>query len=263
MSAVSRWRRCAAVGGVVLPLLLVLATAPSSASSGRAGPAGIRPRLHAAAANGARDAGEADEILAAAMRSAIRTAPATSVSSAAFLAALRQARALGQVGGAWQEVTTVPYNSDAVAYRDPVWSNSSGGSGLVSGRATGIAFDRGAVYLATADGGVWKSTDRGASWRPVFDDQVKLSIGAIAVNPADHSIWVGTGEANTNYEAYNGAGIFRSADGGASWRLVGNRLDQSLSPASPSTAAAASTPPPAAGCSSATPATSPRPGRWC
>jgi photosystem II stability/assembly factor-like uncharacterized protein len=229
MFVLRRWRRGALVGGALIPLVLLLAAVPGSASPRRAAPAGLRYRVQAAPNDEPHEAGESGEILAAAqMRAAIRTAPATAVSSAAFRAALAQARALGQVGDAWQEVTSVPYNSDAVNYRDPVWSNSSGGAGLVSGRATGIAFDRGAVYLATADGGVWKTTNRGRSWRPVFDRQVKLSIGAIAVNPADHSIWVGTGEANTNFEAYNGAGIYRSADGGASWRLVGNRLDQSL-----------------------------------
>ena len=48
-----------------------------------------------------------------------------------------------------------------------------------------------------------------------------LSIGSIAVNPADHSVWVGTGEANTNADSYGGQGVFRTSNGGASWSRVG------------------------------------------
>jgi len=75
---------------------------------------------------------------------------------------------------------------------------------------------------------VWKSTDQGAHWTPIFDQQSRLSIGAIAINPADHSIWVGTGEANTAFENYAGDGIYRSGNGGNTWKLVGNHLDNSL-----------------------------------
>ena len=73
---------------------------------------------------------------------------------------------------------------------------------------------------------MWKSTDKGAHWTPIFDQQNRLSIGAIAIDPADHSIWVGTGEANTAFENYAGDGIYRSADGGQTWQVVGNQLEQ-------------------------------------
>jgi hypothetical protein len=105
-----------------------------------------------------------------------------------------------------------------------VWSNSSGGAGLVAGRTTALAADRGVLYAGGAAGGVWRSADGGARWTPVFDQQNDLSIGAIAVDPADHSVWVGTGEANTNQDSYTGDGVFRSANGGRSWQLVGNTL---------------------------------------
>src|SRR5205814_890288 len=61
----------------------------------------------------------------------------------------------------------------------------------------------------------------GATWAPLFDDQATLSIGAVAVNPADHSVWVGTGEANTSSDSYAGVGVLRSTDGGATWTQVG------------------------------------------
>jgi ligand-binding sensor domain-containing protein len=59
---------------------------------------------------------------------------------------------------------------------------------------------------------------------PVFDPQSNLSIGALAVDPADHSIWVGTGEPNTSQDSYGGNGVFRSTDYGKTWQLVGNAL---------------------------------------
>ena len=125
------------------------------------------------------------------------------------------------VGGSWTEVTDQPYENDDPDYRDPVWSNSGAGWGLVSGRSTAIAVDGDAIYAGMADGGVWKSTDDGADWTPLLDDAPTLSIGAVSVNPADHSIWVGTGEANTSSDSYAGIGVLRSTDGGATWSLVG------------------------------------------
>ena len=158
----------------------------------------------------------------------MRTAPAATVSSEAFRAAAAQAAALPQAAGRWTELTDKPYDADARHYRDPFWSNSSGGWGLVSGRMTSLAVDGDTVYAGAADGGVWRSTDKGAHWTPLFDDQRRLSIGALAVDPADHSLWVGTGEANTAFENYAGDGIYRSADRGATWQLVGGPLDNSL-----------------------------------
>src|SRR5207244_3923606 len=108
------------------------------------------------------------------------------------------------VGGAWSEVTNKKYDSDAHGYRDPVFSNSGGGAGLVSGRVTALAADGATLYMGSAGGGVWKTTDRGSTWTPLTDDAPTLSTGALAVNPADRSLWVGTGEANTNADSYAG-----------------------------------------------------------
>lgn len=213
-------------------------TSAASAGSSRAnGPTGltrhVNPHSAAASASGieGEGGGEARELIDRAQQyAAVRTAPGVSVSAEAFQAATRQARALPLplARGAWRELTDLPYNSDAKDYRDPFWSNSSAGWGLVSGRMTALTSDGNVIYAGAADGGVWKSADRGAHWKPLFDDQTRLSVGAIAVNPADHSIWVGTGEANSAFENYAGDGIYRSADGGRTWRLVGNRLANSL-----------------------------------
>src|SRR5205814_10224729 len=67
---------------------------------------------------------------------ASRVAPGTEVPAGAFAAARQQATALATTRGSWSEITNQPYDSDSTAYRDPVFSNSGGGSGLVTGRMT-------------------------------------------------------------------------------------------------------------------------------
>jgi hypothetical protein len=77
------------------------------------------------------------------------------------------------------------------------------------------------VWVGAADGGVWKSTDAGKSWSPKFDHQGTLAIGGIAVDPADpNRVYVGTGEANTNADAYYGNGMYVTDDGGKRWTHV-------------------------------------------
>ncbi|HEY4854590.1 MAG TPA: hypothetical protein VII22_27700 [Streptosporangiaceae bacterium] len=226
-----------AAGSVIALTTLVSMLPASATSTPNPGPAGLLPALHSTinpkanvkAAASTDSGGESDAILSgAAQFAAVRTAPATSVSSAAFTAAAAQASQLSLTGGGWREVTNQPYNSDAVGYRDPVWSNSSGGSGLVSGRMTALAIDGGTIYAGAAGGGVWRSTNGGRNWTPVFDRQNNLSIGALAINPADHSVWVGTGEPNTSQDSYSGNGVYRSDDHGRTWQLVGDSLPNHL-----------------------------------
>jgi len=151
-----------------------------------------------------------------------RAAPGLAVPGAAYSAAQAQAAKLGVTGGAWSQLTNQPTDTEPAGYNDPIWSNLGAGfSNNVAGRITALAVDGATIYAGAADGGVWKSTDGGANWTPIFDQMPTLSIGALAVNPADHSLWVGTGEANTNADSYFGQGVFRSADGGASFALVG------------------------------------------
>ena len=165
-----------------------------------------------------------DEISDSAIeRAASRVAPGTEVPAGAYAAARLAIASLPQTGGAWSEVTSKPYDSDDHAYRDPVFSNSGGGAGLVTGRMTALAVQaNGTVWAGAADGGVWKSSNAGTTWTATFDSQPTLSIGAIAIDPSNDSVWVGTGENNTAFENYRGAGVFRSTNGGASWSLVGD-----------------------------------------
>jgi hypothetical protein len=152
-----------------------------------------------------------------------RTAPAGFVTGQALVAAAQQAASLPKTGGSWQEFTNEPYNAQPSNYTDPVWSNIGAGFSLVGGRVTALTTTADGTWFAgTADGGVWRSSDQGQNWTPVFDSMPTLSIGALAVNPADGSLWVGTGEANTSQDSYAGTGVYRSTDDGGTWQRVGD-----------------------------------------
>lgn len=139
-----------------------------------------------------------------------RTAPGI-VLPGAYLAAFTSLQALPTYGRtAWQEVTTRPYDSDDARYRDPNFSNSSGGSGLVAGRITGLAVGGGYIYAGGADGGVFRSTNGGATWTPLTDELPTLSVGDLAFAP-DGALWLATGEGNTGATSYVGSGVYRLA----------------------------------------------------
>lgn len=78
------------------------------------------------------------------------------------------------------------------------------------------------IYIGTASGGVWKSTNAGLSWLPLFDKQPIQSIGSIAIQQSNPDvIWAGTGEGNPRNSHSSGAGIYKSIDGGRTWELKG------------------------------------------
>ncbi|HZW10000.1 MAG TPA: GC-type dockerin domain-anchored protein [Phycisphaerales bacterium] len=128
-------------------------------------------------------------------------------STGAWIAAAIVAPSLAPPGAAqdWQELGPAPINS------------SGGYSGRISAIACS-ATDPNLYYVGGADGGVWKTLDGGATWTPLTDRMPTTSTGAIAVDPTDDRVvYVGTGEANYANHSRYGLGVYRSADGGASW----------------------------------------------
>ncbi|MBS1914005.1 MAG: hypothetical protein JST22_18605 [Bacteroidetes bacterium] len=95
----------------------------------------------------------------------------------------------------------------------------------LGGRITAVAVhpgDGSTLWAGAADGGVWKSTDRGASWTPTMDFENAIAVGALAVDPGDPNVvYAGTGETAMNVDTYGGAGIFKSTDAGGSWHTSG------------------------------------------
>lgn len=96
---------------------------------------------------------------------------------------------------------------------------------LVTGRVTSIAIDptdRNTIYVGTAQGGVWRSIDRGDHWSAMSDNEASLAIGALTIDPNDHNtVYAATGEGNFSGDSYYGAGVLRSSNGGASWTRLG------------------------------------------
>src|SRR5688572_8253676 len=77
-------------------------------------------------------------------------------------------------------------------------------------------------FVGTAAGGIWKTTNGGVTFRPVFDDYPVVSMGALAIAPSDtQQVWAGTGEPNSRNTIEPGQGIYKSVDGGLTWKLMG------------------------------------------
>ena len=95
----------------------------------------------------------------------------------------------------------------------------------MSGRVTTIDVDLSnpeIIYAGTASGGVWRSESGGIKWAPIFDEAPIQSIGALTINQKNpDEIWVGTGEGNPRNSQNSGEGIYKSIDGGKTWKLMG------------------------------------------
>jgi photosystem II stability/assembly factor-like uncharacterized protein len=95
--------------------------------------------------------------------------------------------------------------------------------------AAGVPDQPHTFYMGVVNGGVWKTTDAGRTWFPIFDDQPTGSVGAIAIAPSDPNvIYVGSGEGLQRPDLSTGNGIYRSSDGGRSWTHLGLRDGQQI-----------------------------------
>jgi hypothetical protein len=145
-----------------------------------------------------------------------RLAPYGSVAAGQLSSSLGNFRTLTSNGGTWSELTNLPYDADDPNYRDPEFSNSSGGSGFVAGRMTGLAAGDGYLFAGGANGGVFRKklnnlgdpSDDGA-WEPISDGILSLSTGDLEYH--DGALWYATGEANTGGTSYVGAGMFHNS----------------------------------------------------
>lgn len=121
---------------------------------------------------------------------------------------------------AYKQHETLSQNSP---YKNLQWRQT--GPNYISGRVTdvwGIPGNKNVMYAALATSGLWKTTDAGLSWQPLFDKQPTLNMGTMAIAQNNHNIlYAGTGEANIFRASLPGMGMFKSTDAGKSWTHIG------------------------------------------
>jgi hypothetical protein len=120
---------------------------------------------------------------------------------------------------------------DATVFERLEWRSI--GPAIMGGRTTdieGVPGKPSLVYVATASGGLWKTTNGGVSWTPIFERQNTISIGDMAIDPNNPDvIWVGTGESNVRNSVSFGDGVYKSTDGGKTWQHVGLKDSERVS----------------------------------
>ena len=106
------------------------------------------------------------------------------------------------------------------------------GPALTSGRIGDIAVhprDKQTWYVGVASGGVWKTTNAGTTWTPIFDNEASYSIGTVVIDVKNPNVvWVGTGENNAQRSVSYGDGVYKSVDGGRSWQNVGLKQSEHI-----------------------------------
>jgi len=143
----------------------------------------------------------------------------------------------GQAGPAAK--TTPPvFDADSARLAELPWRSI--GPAVTSGRVVDFAVPEGPesqigrrlgelFYVASASGGVWKTTNGGTTWESIFDHQASASIGDIAVAPSNPDIiWVGTGEANNQRSSSWGDGVYKSENGGKTWKNMGLKRSEHI-----------------------------------
>ncbi len=127
--------------------------------------------------------------------------------------------------------------ADTAGPRDPFVSAVRGlrlrhiGPGAISGRISDVAVapDKKTWFVGVASGGLWKTTNAGTTFTPVFDGEGSYSIGVVTLDPRNPNVvWVGTGENNVLRSVSYGDGVYKSVDGGRSWQNVGLKASEHI-----------------------------------
>ena len=136
------------------------------------------------------------------------------------------------------KTTPVAFDADSARLGELPWRSL--GPAVTSGRVVDLAVPEGPksqitgrlgdlFYVASASGGVWKTTNGGTTWESIFDHQGSASIGDIAVAPSNPDIvWVGTGEANNQRSSSWGDGVYKSENGGKTWTNMGLKKSEHI-----------------------------------
>jgi len=147
----------------------------------------------------------------------MRTARFLSVVALAILGAWPVARAQG------------PANLDPALFRELEWRNIGPHRASRTKALDGVPSQPHTFYIGVVNGGVWKTTDAGRTWLPIFDSTPTGAIGALAVAPSNPDvIYVGTGEAQQRPDLATGDGMYKSTDAGKTWTHLGLRDTQQI-----------------------------------
>lgn len=126
--------------------------------------------------------------------------------------------------GAATQLSTTPWTLIGPQPTLPLSNDQFTGYPTVAGRVTALAFDPRdttdkTIYLGSAEGGLWVTTNGAQTWTPLTDFEPSLAVGSVALDPSTNptTIYIGTGEENFNNDAYYGAGVLKSTDGGKTW----------------------------------------------
>ena len=138
----------------------------------------------------------------------------------------------------WAQETTDPASEKTVEAKkvDPAWlapfSFRNIGPALMSGRIADVAIDQqqpNTWYVAAGSGGLWKTTNSGTSWTPIFDTYASYSLGCVTIDPSDrNTIWVGTGENVAGRHVGYGDGVYVSRDGGKTFQNKGLKQSEHI-----------------------------------
>ena len=123
-------------------------------------------------------------------------------------------------------IATVKTDADLQALK---WRNIGPFNGGRGTTVVGHPTDKNVFWFGHGSGGLWKTTNNGITWDPIFENEGSYALGVVTLDPSNpHTVWVGTGENNAHSYLVPGDGVYRSADGGKSWKNTGLKESQQI-----------------------------------